>query len=97
MRHGLIFSVIATLLLSTGTSFADPPVISHNVHVFKNATQAQCTSSWRGRASPDAMGDVSRFGQGTVESPGLKSCVGCQVDSASQDCVCRSCYEFFNN
>jgi hypothetical protein len=73
------------------------PVISHNVHVVKNATPAQCNASWEGDIAPaSAVDDTGAGSQTILTAPGVRSCSSCAIEQASGDCVCKTCYDNYN-
>lgn len=73
-----------------------PPVISRDVTVIKNATPSQCTSSWNGQANPEIVVNESGYGDNSEIAQGVLSCTDCAIDSLSKDCVCKTCYSYFN-
>ena len=79
-------------------AFQSPPMISNNVHVITNATPQQCKSYESGKVAPSEQFTVnSRFGSGNGEgNAGVRSCNNCKIDPASNDCVCASCYSYYN-
>lgn len=94
LRLSIIVVIMALPLL---TGFYQPPVVSHDVHVMQNATPSQCTN-YKGHADPvDDAETFTRFGEDTsITGPGIRTCRGCQVDPQSQDCVCKTCYDYYN-
>lgn len=96
MRAIVTLFILGTVLLTSQAVLADPPDITYDVPVVANATPAQCTSSWRGDASPASGIDISRFGSDSVEGPGVVSCTGCAIDNSSGDCVCHTCYSYYD-
>jgi len=95
----VLFFILAACVFALNGAVAAPgaPIVTRNVHVVPHATPSQCPSSVESRSSPVGQTDLSRFGSGTVESPGILSCTGCAIDNASGDCVCSTCYDYFND
>jgi hypothetical protein len=97
MRFFSMLLIVHSILFLGDTSvFAQPPIVSHNVPVLQHATPSQC-HAWKGRVAPEGEEYYSRFGQDvSMSGPGIRSCTGCTIDSNSHDCVCRTCYDYFN-
>lgn len=95
----VITSFIALLVL-TSTAFAEdvaPPAISKNVHIMRNTTPAQCPASWEGQASTEMFAEASGMGLNTgIPLVGVQSCSHCAYDSKTSDCICATCYGYFN-
>ncbi len=97
MKSVLPYSLLLIAILASPLSqAADQPMISKNVHVMKNATAAQCTSSYRGTANPDVTQYNTALGQTDAVGAAVRSCSGCAIDPASHDCVCRTCFAYSN-
>lgn len=89
--------IFYVFLASTSAVYAIdniPPSVSQNVRVIKNASPGQCTASWNGQASPEAVEDESGYGDNTGIAQGVLSCTGCAIQNG--DCVCAKCYSYFN-
>lgn len=93
-----IVSIMLIGLFFFTTSVFAEPVINKNVHIIKNATPAQCLSSMRGKAGEAMDTTYTGVGEQDIESaPGVRTCTGCAIDSASGDCVCETCYDYFDS
>lgn len=94
----LLISFAILISLLCGQVFASEPIISNNVTVVKNATPAQCPASWEGSVAPDQMQVESGAGTSTMlTSPIIRSCEGCAIEPSSGDCVCKKCYDHYDN
>lgn len=99
MRSFFTLLILQALLFATGTLFAEdisPPSITQNVHVLTNTTPANCPSSWNGSIAPDETTGVSGYGIESGTAVGVQSCTGCAFDNNSRDCVCKTCYGYYN-
>jgi hypothetical protein len=97
-RISILIILTQLLLFISPISNAVPPVINKNVHVIQNATTAQCPTSIRGKVGEANVITYSGIGEQDDESaPGVRSCTGCAIDSQSGDCVCETCYDYFDN
>ena len=100
MKYFLTLFTFYCLLLGYNTTFAEdisPPIINNDMHVLFNIHPSQCPSSWNGRVDPETMTIISGYGMDTgVSTVGVQSCIGCAFDSSSHDCVCKTCYSYFN-
>lgn len=98
MNHLRLALTVFLLLSSTATfAYVVAPVINYNVHVLKNATPAQCTSSMESEIGAEITQVDSAYGNNDeLTSPGVQSCTDCAIDSQSKDCVCGTCYQHFN-
>lgn len=91
--------ILLTLLFATPLLYAQPPVISRNVTVITNVNSNQCPVAWRGKSGQE---NITRYGAGAdynMSGPVIRSCTGCRPvinQSNSTDCVCRTCYDYFN-
>jgi hypothetical protein len=95
MKLLLILSIFG-VVLSCGIAAAGEPVINYNVHVGHNLPQ--CNSTWEGRMGPYSEEILSGIGENAVQtSPVVRSCTGCALNNQSQDCVCKTCYDYFDN
>lgn len=73
-----------------------PPVIKHNVTVIKNSSASECPTAWNGSVAPETITDVSGYGVNSGTAIGVFSCTGCGFDSASGNCICKTCYGNYN-
>lgn len=100
MKSLLLFFIFYFTLLASANIYAveySPPSITNNVHVITNTTPQQCPVSWKGSAAPETMTVATGQGLDTgVDTIGVQSCTGCAFDSSTRDCVCRTCYQYFN-
>lgn len=96
----LILSICFLCISFSAPLFAEgmsEPVISHNVPVMQNSSPSQCPTSWRGAVSPEAVTDLSDYGIDTgVEMVGVQSCSSCAFDQTSGNCICGTCYGYYN-
>lgn len=97
MKSSFLSLVLLGIFVTT-TAFAQAPIISRNVHVVHNATPSQCPSTWNSKGASENVGVVYDTGGGQYNAvnPGIDSCVNCAIDSKSQDCVCGTCYSYYN-
>lgn len=73
------------------------PIIRYNVPILQNASPSQCQAARRGQAAPEEVNAYTGAGGYSGSSgPGVRSCTGCTVDPSSQNCICRTCYYYFN-
>src|SRR5690242_18775653 len=92
----LILTGILLNMMST-TVFALPPIIRYNVLLLQNATSAQCDAAKNGRAQQEEAQSYSVAGNYSgLTGPGIRSCTRCTVRYPSHDCVCSTCYYYFN-
>jgi hypothetical protein len=98
MKYLSFLVILCSLFFKMSSAFAVvSPVIQHNVSILQNATPAQCRAAQQGRAAPTDVESYSGFGEYTgLSSPGMRSCSGCAVNSQSEDCVCKTCYYYFD-
>lgn len=85
-----------TLMMAVTSLSAQEPIEHLNMHVFSHATPESCTATWSGSGGELAVDVLSGYGMNNSEAPGVMSCNGCAIDSSSQDCVCKVCYEYYN-
>lgn len=92
----LAFIICLSLCNSILADDVTPPVINYNVHVIKNTNPSQCPSSWNGSISPETITNESQYGTSYGTAIGVQSCTGCAFDNQSGDCVCNTCYGYYN-
>src|SRR5690348_11493429 len=100
MKRILQVTICSCLLLFNMAAYAEggeEPIVNNNVHVMQNTTSSQCPASWKGRTYPDAMQVLTGGGEQSMQSgPIVRSCEGCSFDGQSRDCVCSTCYDYYN-
>lgn len=78
-------------------AYAQSTIVSHDVHVLQNATQSQCMNYRGGYAGEADVEAFTSYGGFTGTSgAGVQTCSDCAIDPNSNDCVCRTCYSYFN-
>lgn len=96
----LLQVILISLMLIVNVAYAqggDEPLISKNVTVIPKGGSGQCTPSWKGRTYPEAETVLSGAGETQAQTGAmLRSCTDCAVDSQSGDCVCGTCYDYYN-
>lgn len=93
----LLFGSLLLISLSVYAEGGEEPIISNNVHVMQNTTSSQCPSSWKGRVYPDAMQVLTGAGEEyTQTGPIVRACSQCSFDNQSRDCVCATCYDYYD-
>jgi len=89
--------ILLIICFNSAFVFASEPVITYDVRLLQNATQAQCMAAQNADVGPVHEEVYSSAGEYDGDSgPGVRSCSGCKVDYSTKDCICRTCYSYFN-
>ena len=90
-----IVLIVCHLILFISFSAVAEPIITRDVPVLEHVDPSQCPSSWRNEAGP---ADVTHphLSQYDTSGPGVRSCTDCYYQSSTQNCVCKTCYSYFN-
>lgn len=97
MQTILRLLAITVMLFGCGIIFAAQPIITYNVVVKQNTDAAHCPASWGGESGNDILTEVS--GQGIndgIDTAGIESCTDCAFDAKTHNCVCKTCYGYYD-